>query len=98
MALPEFKDDPTRVMHVAVISVFSFFALLAVILRLWARKIQKNVWEVSDYLIVAGLVRSAQVEMKRLNSDGHRFGDLPCQFSQYTVSLFVADLEERTSC
>ena len=43
-------------MHVAVLSVFSFLALVAVIFRLWGRKIQRNVWEANDYLVIVGLV------------------------------------------
>lgn len=56
MAPTSFSHDPTRVMHVAVLSVFSFLALVAVIFRLWARKIQKNTWEANDYLIIVGSV------------------------------------------
>lgn len=56
MAPTPFSQDPTRVMHVAVLSVFSFLALFAVIFRLWARKIQRNVWEANDYLVIVGLV------------------------------------------
>ena len=51
-----FSQDPTRVVHVAILSVFSFLALVAVILRLWARKIQRHKWEANDYLIIVGLV------------------------------------------
>lgn len=51
-----FSQDSTRVMHVAVLSVFSFLALVAVIFRLWARKIQRNKWETNDYLVIVGLV------------------------------------------
>ena len=60
MALTPFSQDPTRIMHVAVISVFSFIALLAVIFRLWARKLSKNIWEANDYLIILGLVGDAK--------------------------------------
>lgn len=51
-----FKDDGVIIMHVAVMSVFSFLAISAVVLRLWARKIKRNVWESNDYLIIVGLV------------------------------------------
>ena len=47
-------------MHVAVLSVFSFIALIAVIFRLWARKLSKNIWEANDYLIIVGLVGVAK--------------------------------------
>lgn len=60
MAPTPFSQDPTRIMHVAVLSVFSFIALLAVIFRLWARKLSKNIWEANDYLIIIGLVRVAK--------------------------------------
>ena len=51
-----FSQDPARVMHVVVISVFSFLALVAVIFRLWARAIPEPAWGTNDYLIVVGLV------------------------------------------
>ena len=60
MAPTPFSQDPTRVMHVAVLSVFSFVALVAVVLRLWARKLNKNVWEANDYLVIVGLVGVAR--------------------------------------
>lgn len=56
MAPTPFSRDPTRVTHVVVLSVFSFLAVVAVIFRLWARKIQRNIWEVNDYLVIVGLV------------------------------------------
>lgn len=56
MATTAFEDDPTRVLHVALFSIFSFFAVLAVILRLWSRKVQRHAWDWSDYLIILGLV------------------------------------------
>ena len=56
MAPTPFSQDPTRVAHVVVLAVFSFLALLAVIFRLWARKIQRHTWEVNDYLVIVGLV------------------------------------------
>ena len=51
-----FAKDPTRVTHVAVLSIFSFFALVAVIFRLWARRVQRSRLEVNDYLCIVGLV------------------------------------------
>lgn len=56
MAPTPFSQDPARVTHVAVLSVFSFVAVAAVVLRLWARKLSKNVWEANDYLVIVGLV------------------------------------------
>ena len=43
--------------HVAIISVFSGLAPVAVILRLWSRRIQNMSLQLSDYLIICGLVR-----------------------------------------
>ena len=45
-----------RVMHVCVISAFSFAALVFVILRLYARKIHMIKLELNDYLCIIGLV------------------------------------------
>jgi len=59
----DFKDDPDRVTRVTVLSIFTFIALVAVIFRSWARKIERNPWDLSDYLIVAGLVRGAPRRM-----------------------------------
>ena len=36
--------------------VFSIIATLAVVLRLWARRIKKARFQLNDYLIVLGLV------------------------------------------
>ncbi len=44
------------VKHVSIISVFSGLASVAVVLRFWARSIQKMSLELNDYLIVLGLV------------------------------------------
>lgn len=56
MAPTPFSQDPTRVSHVVVLALFSFLALLAVIFRLWARKIQRHAWETNDYLVIVGLI------------------------------------------
>lgn len=56
MAPMPLSQDPVRVTHVAVLSVFSFVAVVAVVLRLWARKLSKNLWEANDYLVIVGLV------------------------------------------
>ena len=50
------EQSSSRVTHVVVLSVFSFFALVAVIFRLWARKVQRSRLELNDYLCVTGLV------------------------------------------
>ncbi|KAF6220389.1 hypothetical protein HO133_003521 [Letharia lupina] len=48
--------DPSKIMHVSVISVFAFLALMSLIFRLWARMIKRNRLEWNDYLCVGGLV------------------------------------------
>ena len=50
-------------MHVAVVTVLSFLALVSVILRLWARRMQKQSWDLSDYLIIIGVVRHTSIAM-----------------------------------
>lgn len=64
-----FSDNSTRVAHVVVIAIFSFFAVLALILRLWARKIQRVALELSDYLLVLGLVWTALDGALRRHTD-----------------------------
>ena len=60
MTTPQpFSDDSARVSHVAVVAVFSFIATVALILRLWARKIQRVTLDWSDYLVIMGLVWTA---------------------------------------
>lgn len=44
------------VKHVTIISVFTGLAFVAVVLRFWARRMQKMSLELNDYLIVLGLV------------------------------------------
>ena len=48
--------DSTRVVHVCVLSAFSFAALVSVVFRLCSRNIQKTRLELNDYLCIAGLV------------------------------------------
>ncbi|KAL6713508.1 hypothetical protein ACLMJK_008973 [Lecanora helva] len=67
MSESSFKDDSESVTHVAVISVFSFFAIVSVILRLWSRRLQRNAWDLSDYSIIAGLVSGATTSTKNSN-------------------------------
>ncbi|CAD6588525.1 MAG: hypothetical protein ASARMPREDX12_003359 [Alectoria sarmentosa] len=43
-------------MHVSVISIFAFLALIFVIFRLWARTIKKVRLELNDFLCIGGLV------------------------------------------
>lgn len=56
-----FRHNPGRVSHVAVISLFSFFAAVAVAVRLWARKVQRSRWEANDYLCIVALVRDTSI-------------------------------------
>ena len=65
MAPPSWSEDSARVAHVVIITIFSFLALLAVIFRLWARKIQRHTWDVSDYLIIVGFVGVAPTRVMR---------------------------------
>ena len=48
--------DSARVMHVCVLSAFSLAALVFVVFRLCARRIQKIKLELNDYLCIVGLV------------------------------------------
>lgn len=43
-------------MHVSILSLFSFLALVSVTCRLWARKIQKLRLDLNDYLYIFGLI------------------------------------------
>ena len=43
-------------LHFSLLTVFSALAIVAVILRLWARKIQSLAFSLADYLTVLGLV------------------------------------------
>lgn len=51
--------ESAKAMHVSVISVFAFLALVAVILRLWARMIKSIKFQLNDYLCIGGLVCSS---------------------------------------
>ena len=51
-SLPGYFSDPRSV----ILLVFSIIAILAVVLRFWARRIQKVRFELNDYMIVLGLV------------------------------------------
>ncbi|CAF9935153.1 hypothetical protein IMSHALPRED_010126 [Imshaugia aleurites] len=48
--------DPSKIMHVSVVSVTAFLALISVIFRIWARMIKTMRFELNDYLCVGGLV------------------------------------------
>ena len=47
-----------HIQYVVITSVFSGLATVAVALRLWARRIKNISLELSDYLIIFGLVRA----------------------------------------
>ena len=51
-----FTCDSERVMRVCVMSTFSFAALVSVVLRLYARRVQTMKLELNDYLSIVGLV------------------------------------------
>lgn len=53
-----FVCNSVRVMHVSVLSAFSFAALTCVVFRLSARRIQGVKLELNDYLCIVGLVCS----------------------------------------
>ncbi|MCJ1278210.1 hypothetical protein MMC21_006025 [Puttea exsequens] len=65
MGTPEYgyAQDADRVTHVAVLSLFGIFALIAVIIRFWARKIQHTRWQLEDYFCLAGLVLSLSLTL-----------------------------------
>ena len=50
--------DQSTIMHVSVISVSAFVALIFVVFRLWARMIKKVRVELNDYLCIGGLVHT----------------------------------------
>jgi len=50
------EDGSYKKAHVFSLFVFAFLAIIAVALRIWGRKIQKQALMLSDYLIVLGLV------------------------------------------
>ena len=47
-----------HIKQVVIISVFSGLAVVAVALRLWARRMKNMSLELNDYLIIFGLVRA----------------------------------------
>ena len=49
--------DSSKVMHISVVSVFAFCALISVIFRFWARMIKSVKFQLNDYLCLGGLVR-----------------------------------------
>ena len=57
-----FTCDSTRVMHVCVLSAFTFATLLSVLFRFCARRIQRIRLELNDYLCILGLVGSRPLE------------------------------------
>ena len=51
--------------HVTIIAVFSSLASVAVVLRVWARRIQNIPLALNDYLIVLALVRAPLMKAVR---------------------------------
>ena len=51
------------VLVIVLLIVFSIVAIVVVALRFWARRVQKSSFELSDYVMVLGLVN----KLSRLN-------------------------------
>ena len=77
-------DDYTRLMHVVVLSIFSFLALVAVIFRLWSRKIQRMRGGLNDCLCTIGFVRSVST----YNPCSGRLIEV-CQVFALALSIFT---------
>ncbi len=56
MAQHATEDDSYRKAHAVSLFVFSFLATVAVVLRIWGRKIQQQALMLNDYLTALGLV------------------------------------------
>ena len=83
-----------HVAHFVLIVVFSGFAITAVILRFWARKIQKQGFALHDYLTALGLVsipRLSRVEPQSLMMNNDRYSHWP-----RVVSIFMVNLLYKT--
>lgn len=52
------KDNPTAIVRISVKSVLLVLDILAVALRLWARRIKRNSLAFNDYAILFALVGS----------------------------------------
>ena len=79
-------------MHVSVVSVFAFLALLSVIFRLWARRIKSVRLELNDYLCMGGLVYSPpQVSTPLANLSLDLRNSFDCTFSALYVHLLILD-------
>ena len=50
------SHDSYSLKHIVVLSVFSSLAILSVFLRFWSRRLQRLALDLSDYLIIPGLV------------------------------------------
>jgi hypothetical protein len=62
-------STPWAVEHMIILAIFSFVALISVVLRFWARRIQKLASELNDYLIIVGLVCVHDCRSPVLKSD-----------------------------
>lgn len=82
--------DPEAVTRVAVLSVFCFIALLAVIFRLWARRIQRARWGLNDYLCLVGLVIDARCALCTTSPTGADSND---QIFALITSIFAIHSE-----
>ena len=52
---------PYQLAHAITLIVVSIFAMIAVILRLWSRRMKKQALMLNDYLIILGLVSSNEI-------------------------------------
>ena len=58
-----FRTNSSRYSHVIIMTLVSALAVLAVALRLWARRIMRAKHQISDYMCILGLVSEAQCSL-----------------------------------
>lgn len=69
--------------QITIVAVFSLLASVTVILRFWARRIQKMALDLNDYLIVPGLVGVSLLNMStfvRLITSALCFREFRCLY------------------
>ena len=86
---PTEMEDST--IHFTLLVVFSCLAIIAVILRLWARKIQTKAFSISDYLIVLGLV-SFREKRSRIGFGSLMMVNARCSHSPRPVLVSMVNL------
>ena len=75
--------NPAGTMLIIVLSVFLFFDLLVVGLRLWARRIKKKKLALNDWAIILSLVRTKSATFEKL--DLWLTGDIRSSCSRFTL-------------